>query len=134
MAAIKPGTTNQINKQEALSYCPVTFTLDKIGGRWKPLIIYNLLNGKRRYNELKKAIPAITEKMLIQHLRQMEADQIVKRKVMPVVPPHVEYSLTKKGEALRPMLKEMVEWAELNNYTKHRINAGRMAGSGNSGE
>jgi DNA-binding HxlR family transcriptional regulator len=110
MATIKENSTNQENKQAILNFCPVTVTLSKIGGRWKPLIIYNLQQGMLRYAQLKKAIPGITEKMLIQHLRELEADNLVKRDVKPVVPPHVEYSLTKIGQSLSPLLKEMARW------------------------
>lgn len=60
-------------------------------------------------------MPAITEKMLIQHLRELEADTLVRRKVLPVVPPHVEYTLTKKGMELKPVLKAMAVWGERNN-------------------
>lgn len=111
MAKIKPSSTNQLNKREALFRCPVTYTLDKIGGRWKPLILYNLMNGKKRYSELKRLIPNITEKMLIQHLRQLEGDGLVERKTMPVIPPHVEYSLTRRGRDLGPVMEAMVTWA-----------------------
>lgn len=120
MTKVKPGTTNQLNKA-ALYQCPVTFTLDKIGGRWKPIIIFHLLGGKKRYSELKKNIPAITEKMLIQHLRQLEADDIISRKALPVIPPYVEYSLTANGKALAPVMKSMVEWAEKNKYKLKRV-------------
>ena len=110
MTAIKISSTNQQNKKEIHTLCPVTFTLDKIGGRWKALIIYHLLSGAKRYGELKKAIPAITEKMLIQHLKQMEADHIVFREAKPVVPPHVIYSLTESGKELKAMMKAMSVW------------------------
>ena len=110
MTAIKESSTNQLNKLAAFS-CPVTFTLSKIGGRWKPLIIYNLLDGAKRYSELKRAIPNITEKMLIQHLKELETDQIIDRKAMQIVPPHVEYSLTSIGMELMPILHSMCDWA-----------------------
>ena len=89
MTAIKENSTNQENKRLVLNECPVTFTLEKIGGRWKPLILFNLNAGPMRYGQLKKSIPAITEKMLIQHLRELEADKLIHREVKPVVPPHV---------------------------------------------
>lgn len=115
MTKIKASSTNQLNKKNVMVNCPVTFTMNKIGARWKPLIIFNLLDGKKRYSELKKNIPGVTEKMLIQHLKEMEADNLVLRKAMPVVPPHVEYSLTSSGKALAPVLKAMVQWAAKNN-------------------
>lgn len=111
MTAIKLSSTNQLNKEQALTTCPVTFTLSRIGGRWKPLIIFQLMSGTKRYGELKKAIPNISEKMLIQHLKELEADKLVDRKAMPVVPPHVEYSLTDQGKELMPVLGAMVGWA-----------------------
>ena len=111
MTKIKETSTNQDNRKNALTQCPVTYTLEKIGGRWKPIIIYNLMSGTKRYSELKKLIPAITEKMLIQHLKQLEADNLVHRKAKPVIPPFVEYCLTDSGKELRPVLEAMVGWA-----------------------
>jgi DNA-binding HxlR family transcriptional regulator len=111
MTAVKISSTNQLNKQQTALCCPVTFTLNKIGGRWKPIIIYNLLQGARRYSELRRAIPAITEKMLIQHLKELEADKLITRKAMRVVPPHVEYKLTAVGMELTPILQSMCDWA-----------------------
>jgi len=111
MTKIKESSTNQDNRKNALTQCPVTYTLDKIGGRWKPIIIYNLMSGTKRYSELKKLIPAITEKMLIQHLKQLEADNLVHRKALPVIPPFVEYTLTDSGKELRSVLDAMVGWA-----------------------
>lgn len=110
MVRIKETSTNNLNRKRIETRCPVTFTLHRIGGRWKPLILYNLIGGKKRYSELKKDIPPITEKMLIQHLRELEADKLITRKVMPVVPPHVEYSLTKMGAELSPIMTAMAEW------------------------
>lgn len=115
MKTIKENSTNQANKKVIQAKCPVTFTLDKIGGRWKPLIIYNLREGKKRYSELKRMIPNISEKMLIQHLRELEQDNLVERRVMPVVPPHVEYTLTKPGKGMAPILNAMALWG-----LKHR--------------
>jgi DNA-binding HxlR family transcriptional regulator len=116
MATIKTNSTNQENKQIIMDYCPVTYTMAKIGGRWKPLILYNLNEGTKRYGQLKKSIPGITEKMLVQHLRELEADNLIKRDVKPVVPPHVEYSLTTSGRSLSPLLNEMAEWGRVNGH------------------
>lgn len=118
MTKIKETSTNQNNRKNALTQCPVTYTLEKIGGRWKPIIIYNLLSGTKRYSELKRLIPAITEKMLIQHLKELEVHNLVQRKALPVVPPFVEYSLTESGKALQPVLDAMVGWA-MNNRDKN---------------
>lgn len=111
MTQVKESATRNENKQQQMLLCPVTYVLDKIGGHWKPIIIYHLLTGQRRYSELKKAIPPVTEKMLIQHLKELEADGLVIREAKAVVPPHVTYRLSESGRALMPMLKAMCEWA-----------------------
>ncbi|WP_317206557.1 winged helix-turn-helix transcriptional regulator [Mucilaginibacter roseus] len=111
MTAIKNESTIQENKGFALEKCPVTYIMEKIGGHWKPIILYHLLSGTKRYNELRRAIPAITEKMLIQHLKQLESDKLVVRIAKPVVPPYVTYTLTPAGEKLRKVLIAMAEWA-----------------------
>lgn len=110
MRKIKEASTNNENKKIIMEFCPVSFTLDKISGRWKPLIMWNLRNGKKRYSELKKAIPSITEKMLIQHLKQLENDALVIREVVMVMPPHVEYSLSASGSEIIPALDAMASW------------------------
>lgn len=111
MTQIKESSTIQENKLTAFNECPVTYVMEKIGGYWKPIILYHLLTGSKRYSELKKTIPAITEKMLIQHLKQLEADDLVIRESRPVVPPHVTYTLTKAGMALKPVMYTMAKWA-----------------------
>jgi len=111
MTQIKETSTIQENKQAAFKECPVTYVMERIGGYWKPIIVFHLLNGSKRYSELKKAIPTITEKMLIQHLKQLEADKLVIREAKPVVPPYVTYSLSTTGEGLRPVMYAMASWA-----------------------
>lgn len=111
MTAIKSTSVIQENKRNAFADCPVTFVMERIGGYWKPIILFNLLTGEKRYSELRKSIPAITEKMLIQHLKQLEADGLVIRKSRPVVPPHVTYKLSARGKGLRAVLFAMAEWA-----------------------
>lgn len=111
MTAIKESSTIQENKQYALDTCPVTFVMEKIGGYWKPIIVYHLSDGDKRYSELKRAIPAITEKMLIQHLKQLEVDGIVIREAKPVVPPFVTYRLSNAGQGLMPVINAMASWA-----------------------
>ncbi|MDR0245885.1 MAG: winged helix-turn-helix transcriptional regulator [Burkholderia sp.] len=82
-------------------------------GRWKLIILFHLFDGKiQRYSDLEKLIPGISQKMLAQQLRQLEADGIVSRKLYPQVPPKVEYRLTDWGQALCPALDEMLKWAE----------------------
>lgn len=120
MAAIKQSSTIQENKVNAFVACPVTFVMEKIGGYWKPIILFSLLSGKKRYSELKKAIPTITEKVLIQHLKQLEADSLLLRKSKPVVPPYVTYELSKAGKELRPVLYAMAVWAVNNSGRQGR--------------
>ena len=93
--------------------CTFEITIDLIGGKWKPLIVWHLGNkGTLRFNELKKILPQITQKMLTQQLRELEADDLINRKVYPQVPPKVEYSLTILGESIMPILKSMCTWGE----------------------
>lgn len=110
MKTIKENSTNQLNKKSINVQCPVTFTLDIIGGRWKPLLLWHLKGQTLRYSELKKALPQISEKMLIQQLKELEADGLVMRKAKDIVPPYVEYSLTKMGKDLHPLLDSMAAW------------------------
>jgi DNA-binding HxlR family transcriptional regulator len=110
MTLIKESSTLQENKRIAFNECPVTYVMSKIGGHWKPIILFHLLSGSKRYSELKKAIPAITEKMLIQHLKQLEADELLTREAKPVVPPFVTYSLSPSGWRLQSVLRAMATW------------------------
>ncbi len=90
--------------------CPVDLTIDVIGGKWSMWIIWSLLDKTLRFGELKKCIPGITEKMLIQQLRSLEDYKVVSRKVYTQVPPKVEYSLTEHGEKLKPILMSIRSW------------------------
>ncbi len=107
---------------ENLTYCPASATLEVIGGKWKPLILYYLQNSIRRNGELLRLMPKITQKMLTRQLRELETDGIVHREVYPVVPPRVEYSLTERGETLIPVLEAMVQWGiEQNNLQSKKL-------------
>ncbi|MBD2523916.1 MULTISPECIES: helix-turn-helix domain-containing protein [Nostoc] len=100
--------------------CEVETTLKVIGGRWKVLIIRELMTGVKRFGELQRALPGVTQKMLTQQLREMEQDGIIHREVYPQIPPKVEYSLTHLGETLQPILYAMHEWAvQHSNRTNH---------------
>ena len=90
----------------------VQTTLKVLGGKWKPPILFLLSHATMRFSELRRNIVGITQKMLTQELREMETDGLVLRKVYPVVPPKVEYSLTDYGKSLQPLLKQMSEWGE----------------------
>jgi DNA-binding HxlR family transcriptional regulator len=91
---------------------PAEATLDVIGGKWKTLILCHLSYGPKRTNELKKAMPGITQKMLTQQLRELEEDDIIARTVYTQVPPKVVYELTETGESLKAILDQLCEWGE----------------------
>ncbi|WP_106602253.1 winged helix-turn-helix transcriptional regulator [Chitinophaga ginsengisoli] len=111
MTKVKESSTRNYNKGIAEMTCPITYVMNKIGGHWKSIILYYLISGPKRYGELKRLIPAITEKMLIQHLKQLQEDNLINRKAEDIVPPHVIYSLTPSGEELGPVLMAMADWA-----------------------
>jgi DNA-binding HxlR family transcriptional regulator len=111
MTEIKEQSTWNQNKGISEMICPITYVMNKIGGHWKAIILYYLMGGPKRYSELKRAIPAITEKMLVQHLKQLAADNLIARKVEQVMPPVTIYSLTSSGEELGPVLLAMADWA-----------------------
>lgn len=90
--------------------CPVVATLDMIGGKYKALILWHLLDSVLRFGELRKLIPQATPKMLTQQLRELEEDGLVIRTVYPVVPPKVEYALSDLGRSIKPILTAMYHW------------------------
>ena len=96
--------------KKELPACPVEITMGLIGDKWKVLIIRDLLTGTKRFGELKKSLNGITQKVLTNNLREMEASGLVNRKVYAEVPPRVEYSLTEIGWSLKPILDSMVVW------------------------
>ena len=96
--------------KEELPTCPVATTVQIIGSKWKLLILRNLLQRPWRFNELKKDLEGISQKVLTDSLRSMEADGIINRTVYAEVPPRVEYALNEVGETLRPVIKAMEEW------------------------
>lgn len=95
--------------------CSVRAALAVIGGKWKPVIARYLILGTKRFGELRKLMPDVSQKMLTQQLRELEHDGIVARKIYQQVPPKVEYSLTAYGRTLRPVLEALCKWGE-----KHR--------------
>lgn len=92
--------------------CPVETTLSLIGSKWKVLILRDLMDGKKRFGELKKSVGAVTQKVLTAQLREMERDGLLTRTVYPEVPPRVEYELTSLGLSLGPVLDAMRLWGE----------------------
>ncbi|MCL2580388.1 MAG: helix-turn-helix transcriptional regulator [Oscillospiraceae bacterium] len=90
--------------------CPVVATLDIIGGKYKAIILWHLMDHTRRFGELRKLIPQATQKMLTQQLRELEEDKLVIRTVYPIVPPKVDYRLSDLGESIRPILEAIRAW------------------------
>ncbi len=94
--------------------CPVELTLSVIGGKWKGILFYHMIGGKKRFNEFRRICPSITQRMLTLQLRELEADGIVHREVYQQVPPKVEYSLTEFGRSLEPIVLQMKKWGDAN--------------------
>lgn len=99
-------------KQRHIDYenCPVEAALDVIGGKWKAVILARLNGQTLRFNELRRTLPNITQRMLTNQLRELESDGLVHREIYPQVPPKVEYSLTAHGRSIRPVLRELEKW------------------------
>lgn len=91
--------------------CMLTLAMDLVGGKWKMVILWLLRNGTLRFNELRRLLPGITQKMLTQQLRELEDSGIISRTVYPVVPPKVEYDLTDEGQKLIPSLDMLCQWS-----------------------
>jgi DNA-binding HxlR family transcriptional regulator len=108
-------------------HCPVEAAVDVFGGKWKALILWWLQQRTWRFAELRRQMPGITEKMLTQQLRELEADGIVARRVYPTVPPKVEYSLTEYGQSLKRALRAICDWGR--NHMK-RIGAEEALANG----
>ena len=107
---IVDGKILKVKMNRKIYHCAMDITMDYIGGKWKAVVLWYLRNGTKRFGELKKHIPDITEKMLSLQLKQLEAQGIVERKVYAEVPPRVEYSLTPEGKTLIPALDEIAKW------------------------
>ena len=92
--------------------CLVEAALERIGGKWKGVALYHVLEGPLRYNELKKQVGSVTQRMLTKQSRELESDGLIVREVFPLVPPHVDYSLTDKVRTLKPILSALRKWGE----------------------
>ncbi|MEO0585509.1 MAG: helix-turn-helix domain-containing protein [Bacteroidota bacterium] len=99
-------------KSVAPLVCPVTFTMQKIGGKWKPIILFLITKGVNRFGLLQRGIDGISKQMLTRQLRELESDHILNRKIYAEIPPRVEYSLTELGESLLPVIGSMKRWGE----------------------
>ena len=106
-------TPPRFERYDCSEGCPVEACLEQIAGKWKGLIVYHLIGETLRFNQLSRKVGAITQRSLTKQLRELEADGIVHRKVYPVVPPKVEYSLTPKGEELRPVIAALGAWGKV---------------------
>lgn len=105
--------------------CSLGLTIDLIGGKWKLMILWYLIKDSKRFGELKKSIPNISQKVLTEQLKELESSHIVSRKVYPTVPVTVEYSLTEYGESLVPLIHDLCDW------TKQYANENSIEISGN---
>lgn len=113
--------------KEEMPACPVATTVQLIGSRWKLLILRNLLARPWRFNELRKSLEGISQKVLTDSLRSMEEDGLVTRTVYPEVPPRVEYSLSPLGESMRPIIQAMEQWGAQYKASKAREQQGLSA-------
>lgn len=116
----KLSSSNALNEEKIAEKCGVAYTVSLIGGRWKPSILWYLLEGSLRYSELKKRMPEVSERMLVMQLRELEKDQLIKRAVYAEVPPRVEYTLTPLGRSMKQMLVGMEKWG-----TMHKSRTGK---------
>ena len=92
--------------------CPINYTMNKIGGKWKPLILHRIKVGVNRFGILQKAIPTISKQMLTSQLRELEEDGFIARKIFAEIPPRVEYSITPLGETIFPVLDAIQKWGK----------------------
>lgn len=114
----KQSSTNSLNEEQILDNCPITSTFNIIGGRWKVIILWNLRDRKMRYNELNKAIPNISQKMLTQQLKALMQSGWVEKKDYSQIPPKTEYNLSSVGQSFIPILQEVHNWGIKNNIVK----------------
>lgn len=117
----KDGSTNAINEKLLRDSCGMVYTLDIIGGRWKPAILCRLKGQAMRYSELKSSIEGISERMLVSQLRELEEQRIIERIVYAQVPPRVEYRMTELGKTMEPMLDAMSEWGNMHREANARL-------------
>jgi DNA-binding HxlR family transcriptional regulator len=107
---IVDGKELEIRMNGRVYHCALDITMDYIGGKWKTVVLWYLRKGPKRFSELKRHVPDITEKMLSLQLKELESHGIISRKVYPEVPPRVEYAFTEEGKTLIPALEEIAAW------------------------
>ena len=103
-----------MSSEKPNSVCTVERVINVIGGKWKVIILFHLMGGTKRFNELRRLMPEVTQRMLTLQLRELEAYEIIERKVYAQVPPKVEYSLTELGKSLKTVLEVLHQWGEDN--------------------
>ncbi len=118
MTKRKETSVSLENEQALEADCPFIFALSLMGKKWKPAILWKMTEGVYRFGEMKRAIPQISEKMLTQHLRELEVDGLITRTIYPEMPPRVEYALTTLGLSLQPILEQLNKWGEKVKKTK----------------
>jgi DNA-binding HxlR family transcriptional regulator len=104
--------TTRKNRDFNPNNCPVTHCMNKIGGKWKPIVLFLINIGKNRFSILQKAIPDISKQMLVNQLREMEEDNLIERKIYAEIPPKVEYKLSEYGETVLPIIGVMAAWGK----------------------
>jgi DNA-binding HxlR family transcriptional regulator len=109
----KMNSTNAVNEQQILQSCGMAYTLSLVGGRWKPAILWALVNnGILRYGQLRKIVVGVSERVLATQLKELESDGLVERMAYAEVPPRVEYKLTPRGQTMEPLLHSISTWGE----------------------
>lgn len=117
MDTVNSGTPSRFPRYDCNGGCPVEAALEQIAGKWKGVIVYHLMAGTLRFSEIKRLVGGITQRSLTKQLRELESDGVLTRKVYPVVPPKVEYTLTRKGRDLENVISALGDWGQ--QYGKH---------------
>jgi DNA-binding HxlR family transcriptional regulator len=112
MGKRKPTSTNTLNLEKLVDFCGVVYAIDRIGGRWKLVILYKLEDRTLRFHELKTLIPGISDRMLTLHLKELEQDGLVVRTAFAEVPPRVEYALSESARELAPIWGQLEAWGQ----------------------
>ncbi len=107
------------NKDFNPNNCPVTHCMNKIGGKWKPIVIFLINMGKNRFSLLQKAIPEISKQMLVNQLRELEEDNLIERTIFAEIPPRVEYNLSNYGKSVLPIIGIMADWGKTDMKNKN---------------
>lgn len=98
--------------KQLIEKCPINYAMNKIGGKWKPIILHRIKMGANRFGMLQKFIPSISKQMLTSQLRELEADGFISRTIFAEIPPRVEYTITENGETIFPLLQSIAEWGQ----------------------